>query len=166
MLLRSAATSYCLHRLSCPPIYICRFSSPLFALLISIAIFSEKHKYTSPYSTLRPRNRLYTLYISTKDTPGAIRKMSPLMPHNASCNLLKGDPSTSLKSTDGILRLWALCCTVSLHYMLEIFLGTFPAAVILVLGQQVVSYELIEDNLISDTTMPDVRLYPQLKLLV
>lgn len=50
--------------------------------------------------------------------------------------------------------------------MLEIFLGTFPAAVILVLGQQVVSYELIEDNLISDTTMPDVHLYPQLKLLV
>ena len=89
------------------------------------------------------------------------------MPHNASWILLKGDPSTSLKSTDWILRLWALCCTVSLHYMLEIFLDTFPAAVILVLGQQVVSYEqLIEDNMISDTTMPDVRLYPQLKLLV
>lgn len=166
MLLRCAATSYCLHRLSCPPIYICRFSSPLFALLISISIFSEKHKYTSPDSTLRPRNGLYTpLYIYKGHTRSDSKNVS-LMPHNASWILLKGDPSTSLKSTDGILRLRAICCTVSLHYMLEIFLGTFPAAVILVLGQQVVSYELIEDNLISDTTMPDVRLYPQLKLLV
>ena len=83
MLLRCAATSYCLHRLSCPPIYICRFSSPLFALFISISIFSEKHKYESPDSTLRLRNRLYTtLYISTKDILNRACSRAGLLPSN------------------------------------------------------------------------------------
>jgi hypothetical protein len=55
--------------------------------------------------------------------------------------------STSLRSTDWNLRIWALCYTVSLKYLLEILLGTFPAPVILVLGQQVLSCQQLIDYL-------------------